>query len=173
MELQHLADFNMGGAKQAGVGQRAESKAVKVDTAEQDSSFKDQVKKQIDQSKADSSKDKTDNNQQDRSSEGEPVAEAVASDDGARNPREDTSEYTESSENTELKTDESVVEDEVLAFNEMLNVTLAPTESTNTGEAVISPVLPEAGNTLPPSIAAAQSISQQGTVAGTDRKSVV
>jgi len=172
MELQHLADFNMGGAKQAGVGQRAESKAVKADTAEQDSSFKDQVKKQIDQSKADSSKDKADNNQQDRSSEGEPVAEAVASDDGARNPREDTSEYTESSENTELKTDESVVEDEVLAFNEMLNVTLAPTESTNTEEAVISPVLPEAGKTLPPPIATSQSIGQQGVVAGAASKEV-
>ena len=163
MELQHLADINIGGAKQTGVGQRAESKAVKADAAENDTPFKDQVKKQIDQSKTEANKDKNDNNQQDKSNDGEPVVDEAASESEAKNSAEGTSEYAESSEDSELKADESTVEDEVLAFNNMLNVTLAPTESTDAGEALMSPVLPEAGKILPTStVVASQSISQQG-----------
>jgi len=163
MELQHLADFNTGGTKQAGVGHKAESKAVKTDTAEQDTPFKDQVKKQIDQSKTEPRKDKNENNQQDRSNDGEPVADAAVTEGEAKPPQDGAPEQTESSENAELKIDESAIEDEVLAFNNMLNVTLAPVESTGTEEALVSPVLPEVGKTLPPSTTMqSKSINQQG-----------
>jgi len=173
MELQHLADFNTGGAKQAGVGHKAESKAVKTDTAGQDTPFKDQVKKQIDQSKTESRKDKNENNQQDRSNDGEPVANAVASEGEIKPAQEGAPEQTESSENAELKIAESTVEDEVLAFNNMLNVTLAPVESTGTEEALASPVLPEVGKTLPPSTAVQSKSTNQQGVASTVQQAVL
>jgi len=173
MELQHLADFNTGGTKRAGVGHKAESKAANADAAEQDTPFKDQVKKQIDQSKTESSKDKNENNQQDRSKDGEPVADAVASEGEIKPPQEGAPEHTESSENTELKIDESAVEDEMLAFNNMLNVTLAPVESSGTEEALVSPVLPEVGKTLPPSTAMQSKSTNQQGVASTVQQAVL
>jgi len=173
MELQNLADLNIGGAKQAGVGQKAESKVVKADSSENDTSFKDQVKKQIDQSKTDSSKDKNETNQQDKPSGGEPVADTEVSENDAQNSQEETSEYAESGENTKAKKDEGEHEDEVLAFNDMLNITLAPVESIDSGEELMSPLLPEAGKTLPLSSAApSQVMSQQGAVQGVSVKEI-
>ena len=175
MELQNLADLNIGGAKQAGVGQKAESKVVKADSSEHDTSFKDQVKKQIDQSKTESNKDKNDNNQQDKSSDGEPVADAVVSENETQNSQEETSEQAVSGENTLVKKDESELEEEVLAFNDMLNITLAPAESMDAEGTLMSPLLPEEGKPLPLSSAISsqvQVMGQQGGVSGVASKEI-
>lgn len=162
MELQNLADFNMGGARKAGVEPKAELKSLKADDTGQGTPFKDQVKKQIDQSKAESKQDKSDNNQQDSAKDGDVVADAVSADSELNTSQSETSEQSENRENAELKTDENTLEDEVLTFNNMLNVTLAPIESTIEGGTLAASTLPEVGKTLPLSSGvAAQVISQQ------------
>jgi len=173
MELQHRSDLNIGSAKQAGVAQKAEPKAVKADSSEQDTSFKDQVKKQIDQSKTESNEDKNYNNQEDKSSDGKPVTDAVASKNETQNSREEMPEQVSNGEDTEAKRDDSELEEAVLAFNDMLNITLAPVESMDTEGALMSPILPEEGKILPLSpVIPSQVINQQSVMSGVAPKEI-
>lgn len=164
MELQHLADFNMGGTKQAGVDHKAESKAVKADGAEQSTPFKDQVEKQIDQAKAESKQDKNDNNQSDSASEEVVSDDAPADSEHQQASQSDTPEQSEDNLNTGPKVDDNHLEDEVIAFNNMLNVTLAPIETSDDGAPLPVSILPEAGKLLP-QVASSQVVDQQGVLA--------
>ena len=162
MQLQHLADFNLASTKKAGVDHKAESKAFKADDAEQGTPFKDQVDKHIDQSKAESNQNKTNNNQQDSTKEGDASDETVASDSDVHASQSEVSEQSENNINTELKTDDGQLADEVTVFNNMLNVTLTPSESPEDSGPLMASALPETGKQLPLSTALpSQVVSQQ------------
>ena len=164
MGIQQLADINLGGAKQTGVDHKAKSKALSADEAQQSPPFKDEVKKQLDQAKADAHHDKNDDNQEliDKDA-------TKSVDDSNANTEVQVSENSEVEgvvESETTKNDDAIelIEQEISAFTSMLNATLSPTEAIDSSMPAGATLLPEVGNQLPPTAVGIAQIQQQRSV---------